>query len=140
MIHHAIYLYNESHNVDPFVVVENELPTMGARIMVLMKQVAKTNENIAMLMANQVQPNMGTHVVIQTKENDPIRCMRSFGREELPSSRGKKMQFKLMSGSVRHILSKYGMSIRELVIRGFVVLIIHYFDGYPWNRCVGGKV
>ena len=55
---------NESHNEGPFVFIENEPPSMDARMMMLMEQMAKTSENITMLMANQAQPNTGTQVVI----------------------------------------------------------------------------
>ena len=54
---------NEPHNEGPFVLIENDPPTMDARMMMLKEQMVKTNENIDMLMANQGQPNMGTQVV-----------------------------------------------------------------------------
>ena len=61
---------DESHNEDHFVLIENAPPSMDARMMMLMEQMVKTNENIAMLMANQAQPNTGTQVIIQSKEHD----------------------------------------------------------------------
>ena len=39
---------------------------------------AKTNENIAMMMANQAQPSAGTQVVIQSKEHDPNNLYDKF--------------------------------------------------------------
>ena len=61
---------DESQNEDHFVLIENAPPSMDARMMMLMEQMAKTNENIAMLMANQAQSNTGTQVIIQSKEHD----------------------------------------------------------------------
>ena len=81
---------NESHNDDPFVSIENEPPTMDACMMMLMEQMTKTNENIAMLMANQAQPNMGTQVVIQSKEHDPNTLYEKFWKRGATEFEGKE--------------------------------------------------
>ena len=60
------------------MLIDNEPPSMDARMMMLMEQLAKTNENIAMLMANQAQLNTRTQVVIQSKEHDPNTLYDKF--------------------------------------------------------------
>ena len=74
---------NESHNDDPFVVVENDTPpNMDARMNMLTEQMAKTKENIAMIMARQGprhgQPNAGTQVIFQSKDKDPNALYDKF--------------------------------------------------------------
>ena len=73
---------NDSNNEDqPFVVAEHDTPTsMDARVMMLMEQMAKTNENIATLMARQDpgEPNAGTQVIFQSKEKDPNTLYEKF--------------------------------------------------------------
>ena len=58
---------NESNSEEqPFVVVEHDTPpNMDACMMMLMEQMAETNENIAMIMARQEsgQPNTGTQEI-----------------------------------------------------------------------------
>lgn len=57
-------------------------PSMDARMIMLMEQVAKTNEHTAMIMARQdqgqVHPNLGTQVVIQSKDNEPNALYEKF--------------------------------------------------------------
>ena len=69
---------NESYNEGPFVLIESEPTTMDARMMMLMELLAKTNENIAMLLANQAQPNTGTQVIILSKEHEPNNLYDKF--------------------------------------------------------------
>lgn len=69
---------NESQSQDPFIVVENDPPNVDTRLMMLMEQVAKTNEQIAMFMAKQGKPNTGPQVVIQSRDNDPNTLYEKF--------------------------------------------------------------
>ena len=81
---------NESYNEGPFVLIENEPPSMDARMMMLMEQMAKTNKNIAILMANQEQPNPGTQVVIHSKEHDPNNLYDKFQKRGATKFEGKE--------------------------------------------------
>lgn len=73
---------NESYHEDPFVVVENDPPNMYSHLMMLIEQMAKIDENIAMLLARpeQVhgQPNMGPQVVIEPRDNDRNSLYEKF--------------------------------------------------------------
>lgn len=55
---------------------------------------AKTNENIAILLAKQdlarVQPNMGTQVVIQSKDKDPSALYEMFRKSGATEFQGKE--------------------------------------------------
>ena len=63
---------------------------MDTRMIMLMKQMAKTNENIAMLMANQTLPNTGTQVVNQSKEHDPNTLYEKFQKRGATEFEGKE--------------------------------------------------
>lgn len=57
-------------------------PSMDACMMILLEQVAKTIELIAMIMTKQDeaqgQPNQGIQVVIQSKDKDPNALYEKF--------------------------------------------------------------
>ena len=96
---------NESNNEEqPFVVVEHDTPpNMDARMMMLMEQMAKTNENIATIMARQEpgQPNTGTQVIFQSKE-DPNTLYEKFRKRGATKFYGNEDAIKI-DGWPKHI-------------------------------------
>ena len=72
------------------MLIENEPPNVDARLMMLMEQVSRTNEQIVMLMVSQGRPNVGPRVVIQSGKNDLNTLYEKFRKRGATEFHGKE--------------------------------------------------